>query len=78
MSPVLAAAPARAEAADADLVFDARVARAPRDVDAAGPPLRRSVPEVAPSGRVSKTPGQFSWVSGFLGHSTQLRGGRRS
>jgi len=78
MSPVLAAALARGEAADADLVFDARVARAPRDVDAAGPPFRRSVPEVAPSGRVSKTPGQFSGVSGFLGHSTQLRGGRRS
>jgi len=69
MSPVLAAALARAEAAGAELTADA---------DFVGAPFALGAPEVAPTHRVSTPPGRCAWASGFLGHSTHRRGGRRS
>ncbi len=88
MSPVLAAALARAEA-DAALAGDASpcardaLARAEAAdflaVDAAlagdASPCAR---DAAPPRRESKTPGRFSTLSGFLGHSTPRGEGRRS
>ncbi len=75
MSPVLAAALARAEAAGAVLAR-AEAADAVPAVDAgdASPCAR----DAAPPRRESKTPGRFSTLSGFLGHSTPRGEGRRS
>lgn len=102
MSPVLAAALARAEAAGAVLaraeaadavpaVDDGDASPCARDalaraeaadflaVDAAlagdASPCAR---DAAPPRRESKTPGRFSTLSGFLGHSTPRGEGRRS
>ena len=65
MSPVLAAALARAEAADA-LPFDADFASG-FAADAAAPPHR-----------ASRTPGRSFGSSGWFGHSARRGEGRRS
>ncbi len=72
MSPVLAAALARAEAADAGLAFDLGLAV---DADASSAPL---APEGTPPRRVSTTLGRFLGWSGCRGHSAQRGEGRRS
>jgi len=74
MSPVLAAALARAEAADAlpfDVEFDA-------DADVVARPFAPGAGDAAPARRVSKTPGRFFGWSGCFGHSTKRGEGRRS
>lgn len=78
MSPVLAAALARAEAADA-LPFDADFASVlDADADVVARPFAPGAGDAAPARRASKTPGRFFRWSGSFGHSTPRGEGRRS
>lgn len=80
MSPVLAAALARAEAADAlpfDADFDVDFASV-FDADVVARPFAPGAPDAAPARRASRTPGRFFGWSGCFGHSTPRGEGRRS
>ncbi len=77
MSPVLAAALARAEAADAGLAVDGDLASV-LNADAVASPSAPVAPDAAPPHRVSRTRRRFFPWSECCGDSTQREEGPRS
>jgi len=77
MSPVLAAALARAEAADAGLAVEADLASV-LTADAVASPFAPVALDAATPHRVSTTLGRFLRWTGCLGHSAQRGEGHRS